>query len=80
MSSPMKMSEKNSSPATSPKSTQGEIEVKEPEKFISSPEMNIVDPGQVKIMFFVFMFKKKFTCEKVYAWLDMEKSCFGFCV
>ncbi|GMN36332.1 hypothetical protein TIFTF001_042417 [Ficus carica] len=39
------MSEKNSSPEISPKRTQGEIEVNETNKFMSSPEMNIADPG-----------------------------------
>ena len=52
------MSEKNSSPEISPKSTQGEIEVNDTKKFMSSPEMNIADPGMVKILFFVFMLKK----------------------
>ncbi|GMN48191.1 hypothetical protein TIFTF001_017372 [Ficus carica] len=45
MSTPRKMSEKNSSPEISPKSTQGEIEVNDTKKFMSSPEMNIADPG-----------------------------------
>ncbi|GMN52676.1 hypothetical protein TIFTF001_021812 [Ficus carica] len=39
------MSEKNSSPEISPKRTQGEIEVSDTKKFMSSPEMNIADPG-----------------------------------
>ncbi|GMN58271.1 hypothetical protein TIFTF001_027353 [Ficus carica] len=45
MSTPRKMSEKNSSPEISPKRTQGEIEVNDTKKFMSSPEMNIADPG-----------------------------------
>ncbi|GMN49443.1 hypothetical protein TIFTF001_018598 [Ficus carica] len=45
MSTPRKMSEKNSSREISPKSTQGEIEVNDTKKFMSSPEMNIADPG-----------------------------------
>ncbi|GMN46972.1 hypothetical protein TIFTF001_016138 [Ficus carica] len=44
MSTPRKMSEKNSSPEISPKRTQGEIEVNDTNKFMSSPEMNIADP------------------------------------
>ena len=51
------MSEKNSSPEISPKRTQGEIEVSDTKKFMSSPEMNIADPGMVKILIFVFMLK-----------------------
>ncbi|GMN70235.1 hypothetical protein TIFTF001_039279 [Ficus carica] len=47
MSMPRKMSEKNSSPEISPKSTQGEIEVNDTKKFMSSPEMNIADPGML---------------------------------
>ncbi|GMN61855.1 hypothetical protein TIFTF001_030932 [Ficus carica] len=47
MSTPRKMSEKNSSPEISPKSTQGEIEVTDTKKFMSSPEMNIADPGML---------------------------------
>ncbi|GMN63449.1 hypothetical protein TIFTF001_032523 [Ficus carica] len=47
MSTPRKMSEKNSSPEISPKSTQGEIEVNDTKKFMSSPEMNIADPGML---------------------------------
>ncbi|GMN21723.1 hypothetical protein TIFTF001_040096 [Ficus carica] len=42
------MSEKNSSPEISPKRTQGEIEVSDTKKFMSSPEMNIADPGMVQ--------------------------------
>ncbi|GMN68855.1 hypothetical protein TIFTF001_037906 [Ficus carica] len=41
------MSEKNSSPEISPKSTHGEIEVNDTKKFMSSPEMNIADPGML---------------------------------
>ncbi|GMN69564.1 hypothetical protein TIFTF001_038611 [Ficus carica] len=47
MSTPRKMSEKNSSPEISPKSTQREIEVNDTKKFMSSPEMNITDPGML---------------------------------
>ncbi|GMN22493.1 hypothetical protein TIFTF001_047442 [Ficus carica] len=42
------MSERNSSPEISPKRTQGEIEVSDTKKFMSSPEMNIADPGMVQ--------------------------------
>ncbi|GMN28881.1 hypothetical protein TIFTF001_046275, partial [Ficus carica] len=48
MSTPRIMSEKNSSPEISPKRTQGEIEVNDTKKFMSSPEMNIADPGMVQ--------------------------------
>ncbi|GMN60031.1 hypothetical protein TIFTF001_029125 [Ficus carica] len=41
------MSERNSSPEISPKRTQGEIEISDTKKFMSSPEMNIADPGML---------------------------------
>ncbi|GMN30527.1 hypothetical protein TIFTF001_048024 [Ficus carica] len=47
MSTPRKISEKNSSPEISPKRTQGEIEVNDTKKFMSSPEMNIAEPGML---------------------------------
>ncbi|GMN62600.1 hypothetical protein TIFTF001_031673 [Ficus carica] len=47
MSTPRKMSEKNGSPEISPKSTQGEIEVNDTKKIMSSAEMNIADPGML---------------------------------
>ncbi|GMN34531.1 hypothetical protein TIFTF001_042071 [Ficus carica] len=47
MSMPTKMSEKNTTPETSPKGTQGEVEVKDSQKFISALADNISNSGKV---------------------------------
>ena len=52
------MTEKNSSQGLSSKSMQGEIEVTDTKKFMTSLDQNISNPEKVKILFFVFMLKK----------------------
>ena len=62
------MSEKNTTPETSPKATQGEVELKVSQMFMSEQDDNISDSEKVMKIFFL-NFEKYFHCYYIYIYI-----------